>query len=278
MKSLGKKATGERLARMQASPQWVGNGFRNVDFKRPEEPREAMPLREFLCPTEQRKPFAPLPLFDPRPSWQTRPRTDLRATWLGHSTVVIEIGGFRVLTDPMWGERASPTRRLGPRRFHQVPVPLDALPPIDLILLSHDHYDHLDYSTISALASLEVPFVTTLGVGAHLEWWGVDADRITELDWWERTELLGGELTITATPAQHFSGRAPGSGNHTLWASYAIEGRDRRVFFGGDSGMMPKGVLRRRLRDDAGLRSYRRPVSSIRPRSSRDRRIPPCVE
>jgi len=239
LRALGRKATGERLARMQASSQWAGNSFRNIDYQPVEGPREPMPLREFLCPGQQRKPLGALPTVDPRPQWKRPLASALRVTWLGHSTLVIELDGYCILTDPMWGERASPSRRVGPRRFQPVPVALAELPPLDLVLLSHDHYDHLDYSTIRALAPLDVPFVAPLGVGAHLEFWGIDADRITELDWWEQADLPGGNVEITATPAQHFSGRGPGSRNHTLWASYVIEGLDRKLFFGGDSGLMP---------------------------------------
>lgn len=239
MRALGKKATSERLERMRASPQWRGSGFGNVEYRRPDQAREVVPLREFLCPKEQRTPRAPLPTVDPSTTWTSPPQTDLRATWLGHSAVLIEIAGRAILTDPMWSECASPTRWVGPRRFQPAPVSLDELPELDLIVLSHDHYDHLDYPTIRALAPLDVPFVTTLGVGAHLEWWGIDPARITELDWWEGAELLDGDVSVTATPAQHFSGRTPASSNHTLWSSFVIEGSGQKAFFGGDSGLMP---------------------------------------
>ena len=224
---------------MHASPQWSGNRFENVDYQPAPEPREAMPLKEFFCPKERRKPLAPLPTFDPRAVWNQPPETDLRATWMGHSTLLLEVGDRRILTDPVWGPRASPTRRVGPKRFQPPLVALDRLPAIDAVLLSHDHYDHLDYPTIRALASLDVPFITSLGVGAHLEWWGIPPERITELDWWDRTELAESDVVITSTPAQHFSGRGPGSANHTLWSSFVIEGAGQRVFFGGDSGPTP---------------------------------------
>lgn len=196
-----------------------------------------MPLWEFFCPKEQRAPLRPLPTVDPLPTWMHPPATGLRITVLGHSTLLFEIDGARVLTDPVWSERASPTRRAGPKRFQPVPVPLEALPPVDVILLSHDHYDHLDYRTIRTLAGTGVPFVAPLGVGAHLEAWGVGPERITELDWWEHVELPGREMRITATPAQHFSGRTPRTRNHTLWTSYVLEGVTHRVFFGADTGL-----------------------------------------
>jgi L-ascorbate metabolism protein UlaG (beta-lactamase superfamily) len=237
VKALGRKATGARLERMESSPRWIEGAFRNVHPVLPGLRSAPMPFLEFFCPREQRSPRAPLPTTDPRPTWATRPTTGLRSTVLGHSTVLFEIGGARILTDPIWSPRASPMRGAGPKRYQPVPVALDALPPLDLILLSHDHYDHLDYPTIRELAKLETPFVTPLGVGAHLESWGVAPTRITELDWWERTELPGTDVVITATPAQHFSGRGPGTRNHTLWASYTLESQQHTVFFGADTGL-----------------------------------------
>ena len=148
------------------------------------------------------------------------------------------MAGRRILTDPVWGDRASPARRVGPKRFQSVPVPLAGLPPLDLVVISHDHYDHLDYRTIRTLSEASVPFVASLGVGAHLEAWGVDSKRITELDWWEQGSFFDGEVTIWATPAQHFSGRSPTTSNHTLWSSFVIETGNRKVYFGGDSGLM----------------------------------------
>src|SRR6185369_5568629 len=112
----------------------------------------------------RRVPLGPLPSLDPRASWARPPASGLRATWLGHSTVLIEIGGLRVLTDPVWGPRASPSRLAGPKRFQPVPVALAKMPPIDVVVLSHDHYDHLDFPTVKRLATMGVPFVTSLGV------------------------------------------------------------------------------------------------------------------
>jgi L-ascorbate metabolism protein UlaG (beta-lactamase superfamily) len=174
---------------------------------------------------------------DPRPAWQHGPESGLRATWLGHSTVLLEIDGLRVLTDPVWGERASPYGFAGPRRFQPVPVAIEALPPLDAVVISHDHYDHLDYPSIVALAGLDVPFVTSLGVGAHLEAWGVRPERIVELDWWQAARL--GALELTAAPSQHFSGRGLRR-NATLWSSFVIAGPRHRVFFSGDTGLTPE--------------------------------------
>jgi L-ascorbate metabolism protein UlaG (beta-lactamase superfamily) len=261
MKSLGKKPEGARLERMQASPRWAGEGFRNIHPIAPglrDATAPRVTLSEFLCGGERRVPSAPLPAVNPTDAWARPPETGLRATWLGHSTVLIEIDGWRVLTDPVWGLRASPSRLAGPKRFQPVPVRLSALPPIDLVLVSHDHYDHLDYPTIRELALMGVPFVTSLGVGAHLEAFGVAPALITELDWWQSHRLESsakkgqsegpGELEITAAPSQHFSGRGLKDRNATLWSSLAIRTAKHSVFFSGDTGLTSEyTTIRERL-------------------------------
>jgi L-ascorbate metabolism protein UlaG (beta-lactamase superfamily) len=128
----------------------------------------------------------------------------------------------------------------GPKRFHPPPVALAALPELDAVLISHDHYDHLDRGTIRSLAKTPVPFVTSLGVGAHLESWGVSAERITELDWWEGASV--GALTVTASPAQHFSGRGLKDRNTTLWSSFHLRGPQHSFFFGADTGLTAEYV------------------------------------
>jgi L-ascorbate metabolism protein UlaG (beta-lactamase superfamily) len=240
MKSIGRRPEGERLERIRASRLWSGERFRNLHPVAPglRDPAAAMPtLREFLRGGNRRVPRGPLPAASPLPAWTRRPSSGLRATWLGHSTVLIEIDGYRVLTDPVWGPRASPSRFAGPKRFQPVPVPLKKLPPLDLVIVSHDHYDHLDYPTIRELARMEVPFVTSLGVGAHLEAFGVAPQRITELDWWESHTLPRRSLTVTAAPSQHFSGRGLKDRNATLWSSMVIRAKRHCVFFSGDTGL-----------------------------------------
>jgi len=252
MNAFGKRAHGERLERMRASPRWQGDGFRNL-YPIPPGLRDttvARPtLKEFLVPGAGRTPGAPLPALDPRDSWRRAPDSGLRATWLGHSTVLIEIDGWRALTDPVWGTRASPFRLLGPKRFQPVPLRLRQMPPVDVVVISHDHYDHLDYPTIRALARhSQVPFVTSLGVGAHLQGWGVAAERITELDWWESHTVPGTGLTVTAAPSQHFSGRSLKDRNATAWSSLVLRTDRHRVFFSGDTGLTGEyAAVRERL-------------------------------
>jgi L-ascorbate metabolism protein UlaG (beta-lactamase superfamily) len=251
MKSFGKKPEGLRLERMKASPLWAGEGFRNMHPVLPglrDLGVERPTLSEFLCGGNRRVPRGPLPAVNPTETWSKPAGSGLRATWLGHSTVLIEIDGLRVLTDPVWGPRASPSRLAGPKRFQPVPVALRALPPIDLVLVSHDHYDHLDYPTIRELARHDVPFVTSLGVGAHLESWGVPPQRIVELDWWQSHTLPNTELTVTAAPSQHFSGRGLKDRNATLWSSLVIRTARHGVFFSGDTGLTTEyAAIRERL-------------------------------
>ena len=255
MKSLGKKPSGPRLERIQSSPLWTGDRFRNLHPITPglRDPNVSMPsITDFICGGERRVPKAPLPSMNPLAMWSRKPETGLRATWLGHSTVLIEIDGYRVLTDPVWGPRASPSRLAGPKRFQPVPVALDTLRDIDLVIVSHDHYDHLDYPTMLELAKWDVPFVTSLGVGAHMESWGIAPARITELDWWETHTVPNTGLTVTAAPSQHFSGRGLKDRNSTLWSSMVI-GTDQddghRVFFSGDTGLTSEYEL---IRDRLG--------------------------
>jgi len=153
---------------------------------------------------------------------------------LGHSTMLLKLDGQFWLTDPVFAERASPFQFLGPKRFHAPPIAIDELPDIKAVILSHDHYDHLDRAAILALAPKVEHFLTPLGVGDRLIAWGVPVAKVQQFDWWQGTTIGG--LRLVATPAQHFSGRGLSDGNRTLWASWALMTADTRVFFSGDSG------------------------------------------
>ncbi len=182
------------------------------------------------------RPRDPVP-FEPRRAtdFSAAAASDLRVTWLGHSTFILEIEGRRFLVDPVWAERASPFGALGPRRFHAPPLPLAELPPLDAVLLSHDHYDHFDARTLRLLGQRGHRFVTPLGVGAHLRRLGVRSDRITELDWWQSLSI--GDVELVATPARHFSGRAWHfqDRDRALWCGFAFRGRNRRAYYAGDT-------------------------------------------
>ncbi len=232
--------TGLRLERARASRQMGDDGrFVNTHGVGAELQGPTLPLmRDFLFGGKRRVPRAPLPVESPLEAWQ-RPvsSSGLRITWLGHSTMLIEVDGVRVLTDPVFGERVSPVSFAGAKRFHPVPATIRELPPIDAVLLSHDHYDHLCRTSMQELAKRGVPVVTSLGVGARLERMGWDPARIVELDWWEEHTLAGGALRFTATPAQHFSGRTLTDRNRTLWSSWVLTTANRNLFFSGDTGL-----------------------------------------
>jgi L-ascorbate metabolism protein UlaG (beta-lactamase superfamily) len=233
--ALGTAPTGARLARMQASPQWNGTGFGNVRARVDAPPRRMLAGLMFDG-SKYSKPDAPIQIVPRRRAdYDSAPASGLRVTWLGHSTLLLEIDGKRVLMDPVWGKFASPFTFMGPRRFFDPPLPLDQLPPIDVVLISHDHYDHLDTPTIRALAARDVKFAVPLGVGAHLEGWGVAPERITELDWWDTTSVRG--LRIAAVPARHFSGRSLNDAVRTLWAGFVVMGEAHRVYYSGDTAL-----------------------------------------
>jgi len=231
------KLTGDRLARAMASNQFRDGKFHNTngaaaDIQGP----SGGVMWDLFFGRHKRVPKGRLPIASPLAAWNAAPSSGLRVTWLGHSTLLLEIDGVRLLTDPVWCERASPVPFAGPKRFHPVPVSIEQLPKLDAVLLSHDHFDHLCPSSVAALAKRRVPFVTSLGVGARLEGFGVPLNDITELDWFEEHTLASGAMTITATPAQHFSGRSLVDRNRTLWSSFVLSTAKRRVFFSADTG------------------------------------------
>jgi L-ascorbate metabolism protein UlaG (beta-lactamase superfamily) len=177
-------------------------------------------------------PKGPIPLASPS-IYQGEP-AELAVSWFGHSTALVEIDGYRVLTDPVWSDRCSPSDVVGPQRLHPPPVRLEGLPAVDAVVISHDHYDHLDIDTVRALARMQrAPFFVPLGVGAHLRSWGIPDERVVELDWNQSAQV--DELTVICMPARHFSGRFL-SRNNTLWASWAFIGPRHRAYFGGDTG------------------------------------------
>ena len=195
-------------------------------------------LWQFMTTKNEREPAAPLGPFQTNPAiYDVSPPGGLRVTWMGHSSVLIETDGYRLLTDPVWGNRASFSSFIGPKRFFPAPLPLDKWPKLDAIILSHDHYDHLDYPTISKLTHLDTQFICSEGVGPIIEQWGIRKERITQVNW--GTAVPVGDLTITSTPARHFSGRGITNRNQTLWSSFVIKGPKHNIFFGADSGFFP---------------------------------------
>ncbi len=231
--ALGASGTQIR-ARVAGASGYRDNQFHNsepsVQFA-PADPDEPSIARSMLRRGRLGRPAGPVPVH--RPQFPAR-AGQLVGTWLGHATVLVELDGARILTDPVWSQRVSPSQLVGPARMHPVPVDLRELPQLDAIVISHDHYDHLDTDTIQQLARNQLaPFVVPLGVGAHLRRWGVPGDRIHELSW--GASIAVGDITIRCTEARHFSGRGLRR-NNTLWASFVFQGPTRRVYFGGDTG------------------------------------------
>jgi L-ascorbate metabolism protein UlaG (beta-lactamase superfamily) len=183
-----------------------------------------------------REPGEPLGPFKIDPALlRGLPPQGMRVTWLGHSSLILEVDGKRFLTDPVWYERASPFKYVGPKRFFKNPLDIDHLPPIDYILLSHDHYDHLDKQAIIRLTQKGIRVLTLLGVKKRLTDWGINKDLVSELDWWD-SMLLDHDFKISIAPARHFSGRWLADRFTTLWGSFVMKGPLHSVYFGADSG------------------------------------------
>lgn len=160
---------------------------------------------------------------------------EARMVWFGHSSFLLQIEGKNILLDPMFGKVAAPINVLGSERFNnEMPLAVEIVPEIDAVIFSHDHYDHLDYETILNLKDKVNHYFVPLGVGVHLEAWGVSSDKITELDWWQETQFNG--LKLVCTPAQHFSGRKFNNRQSTLWSSWIIQSQNENIYFSGDSG------------------------------------------
>ncbi len=232
---LGKKATGKRLERMESSPNFSDDAFQNpVRTIMQAPPGKAM--REFLGKKVDRVPEEPIATWPVnRDLYTTKPDSEVLVTWLGHSTVLLKINGTVILTDPVFSKRASLLSFAGPPKFdytHDYTV--EELPRVDVVVISHDHYDHLDYKAIKKLNHTVKLFFMPLGVGAHLERWGIPAEKMVELDWWESSTF--NHIEFTATPSRHFTGRRITDRFQTLWCGWAIKSSQSSIFFTGDSG------------------------------------------
>lgn len=229
-----KAARAARLARKISSPRWRDGKFHNG---LPEFTNFSQALSKMLT-SKQTTPNSPIPTVSrKKPEFDTPPASGLRVTWIGHSSVLVEIEGHRFLTDPVWAERASPVSFAGPKRFFPAPLPLNEIPKLDAVVLSHDHYDHFCKDTLEFLARTGVPFIAPLGLGDRLEELGVHHSKITEADWWE--EITIGSIKLACVPARHFSGRTLWDRNTTLWCGWAFVGKTRRFYFSGDTGYFP---------------------------------------
>jgi L-ascorbate metabolism protein UlaG (beta-lactamase superfamily) len=203
-------------------------------------------LKLYRTNKEERIPRRPLgPFHTDARIYQNPPASGLRITWMGHSFMLIEIDGVRILADPLWNERASPVTWAGPKPFFPTPLRIADLPPLDTVLISHNHYDHLGMRTVRKLAKhnavTNAKWITSLSVGKHLRCYGVPGEKITELDWTDSVKVVsaqnGAELNITALPSRHFSGRGLFDRFNTLWSSFVLKGARHNIYFGADSGL-----------------------------------------
>ena len=231
----GQKPQGEDLERIQRSPHYQEGAFVNTiqtELGSFADVMETLP--EFIF-GKNLEPTDTIPVKYDQAPLSTGDHCYI--TWYGHSAFLIEMEGKRILIDPMLTESPSPVP-FGSRRFpNEKPIPLEALTDIDLVIISHDHYDHLDYKSIKALMPHTGHFYTALGVGSHLKKWGIPSDKITELDWWQNA--MAENIELIACPARHFSGRAFTDGNATQWASWVIKGPTHNLYFSGDGGYGP---------------------------------------
>jgi L-ascorbate metabolism protein UlaG (beta-lactamase superfamily) len=230
----GRLPTGERLARIKASPQYKAGRFSNERFT-PDLAEDATMwrvLKAFRQKPATVKPGGPLPAVKPEMAQLSPGEPAL--IWFGHSSYYLQIEGLKILVDPVLNGRASPVPGMVKAFAGTDIVRTMEFPRLDYVIISHDHYDHLDYQTVLQLKSKTAHWLTSLGVGAHLEHWGIPTEKITELDWWESAALQNG-CTITATPARHFSGRGLKRAQ-SLWSSFVLQSSGYRYYLGGDSG------------------------------------------
>lgn len=226
-----------RFERILASKNYNGSSFQNLNTQLTTVQWHIDVInfsKLYLKTTTDRYPSSAIPVFNPKEVWNRKKETNLRVTWLGHSTVLIELSNKIILTDPVFAQRASPLSYIGPKRFHPTPVKLNELPKIDFILISHDHFDHLCAETITKFAALNIPIITSLGVGSILEKYGVKSSNIFELDWHEEVVVDG--IKFISVPSQHFSGRGVLFKNQTLWSSWVMQDEFNKLFFSGDTG------------------------------------------
>ena len=234
--SFGKLPSGERLERVRKSPQYRDGSFQNQSLTPSLTGGVSIwtVMKDFFFGKhEHKRPDTALPVVKRLLDSYTGPLPEL--TWFGHSSYLLQLDKLTLLVDPVFSERTSPVQYAGTKAFAGTnSYTADDMPPIDVLLITHDHYDHLDYESIRKLKDRVGLIITSLGVGAHLERWGVPAGKIRELDWWETADISDG-VRFTAAPARHFSGRGF-KRNQTLWSSFILEAGDRRMYLGGDSG------------------------------------------
>jgi L-ascorbate metabolism protein UlaG (beta-lactamase superfamily) len=238
--ALGGALTTDLIARYERSPQWRDGEFRNSTPTELNVHIRDVPglLKAMFARNTQREPSGELPVLRIDPASFFGPPTDTRLTWFGHSAVMLEISDMFVLLDPMLGRVPAPFPFLGRNRYSKVlPIDIDELPDIDVVLISHDHYDHLDHGSVLKLLPKTKQWIVCLGVARHLIRWGVSPSNIIELDWHEAVQI--NDVVFTCTPARHFSGRGFWDRHKSLWSSWVISSPQTRIFFNADSGYGP---------------------------------------
>lgn len=235
-KSFGKNPSGARLEKIKNSPNYKKGSFQNLS----ETPTIAengsywQLLKEYFSKKQNTEPSTKIPSV--KTDLKTAPSQEPSIIWFGHSSYFIQIDGLNILVDPVFSERTSPVQYAGSKNYPGTRIySVEDFPQIDLLIISHDHYDHLDFETITKLVPKVEKVITPLGVGEHLEFWGIPQNMITEFDWWEETNITD-SIKLAITPARHFSGRGILNRNQTLWASFALITPSHRLFLGGDSG------------------------------------------
>lgn len=238
--ALGGSVTPDLVARYEKSPQWRNGEFRNVTPTELNVHLRDVPglLKAMLARNTQREPSGDLPVLRVDPTSLLVPPTAPRLTWFGHSAMMLEISGMCVLLDPMLGRVPAPFPFLGRNRYSKsTPIEIEEMPEIDVVVISHDHYDHLDHGTVLKLLPKTKQWIVCLGVARHLLRWGVAASNIIELDWHEAVQIK--DVQFTCTPARHFSGRGFWDRHKSLWSSWVISTPQTRIFFNADSGYGP---------------------------------------
>ncbi|ANH60736.1 MBL fold metallo-hydrolase [Dokdonia donghaensis] len=240
--SFGGDVSKERQQAYTASAQYDKGVFINTNSAVPKTRSftELMSLLKYSLTTEVQngRPKEDLPVQKIDSAAVANYTGPARLVWYGHSSFLLQMEGKNILLDPMLSEVAAPHPWLAEPRFNsEYPLDIPELPVIDAVFFSHDHYDHLDYDTVLQLKAKTTQFYVPLGVGVHLEAWGVASTQITEMDWWQETTI--GTITVACTPAQHFSGRKLNNGQSTLWSSWVLHTDRERIFFSGDSGYAP---------------------------------------
>ena len=235
--AFGGKQSKEKKELFAQSPQYLKGEFVNQTPTHWDTSFGSMlsMMRDFLKGNSERRPRIPIPMAAYTPG--INQGSSVKVTWFGHSAFLLEIEGKTILFDPMFGKAPTPFPVRNQRYSGKLPFAIDELPVIDAVVLSHDHYDHLDYGSIMKLKGKVKQFITPLGVGSHLARWGIPEGKISEHDWWSEFTFEG--LKLACTPARHFSGRGLTDRNSTLWCSWVIIGPESKVYFSGDGGYGP---------------------------------------